>query len=362
VINANGTGLRQLTSGNQRDASPTWSPDGAWIAWKRDIGSAARLWVMQADGSDQQELPIGDAGEELDSPIWVPDAGLIPRPSPTPAVPNPFAVSATYSADSLGLDRPIAMTIGPDGHVYVTDMKPSVTVFDAFGSRIAHWGSQGAQPGQFNFIQQGTDTPHGSIAVDSSSRVYVSDSGNNRVQVFDRSGRFLRQFGAGGDKNGQFLWAFDLSVDAQGNVYVLDDAARNLQKFSPSGAFIWRVDKSILPDLVGHGHDANVDPRGRIVVGNDDNGRVLYLDRDGKEVDSFNGGACDVTVDSAENVYVAGCGSDTLTVFDASHRVVGRWQGPSMPLAFPPEFGPGGEIFALGMDGSLFKLTVNLAQ
>jgi hypothetical protein len=81
------------------------------------------------------------------------------------------------------------------------------------------------------------------------------------------------------------------------------------------------------------GHDANIDPRGRLVIGNDDNGRVLYLDRDGHEVDAFNGGACDVTVDSAGNTYVGGCGSDAVTVFDPSHRVIGRWQGPDMPLA-----------------------------
>ena len=362
VVSANGTGLHQLTMGSEDDASPTWSPDGAWIAWKRGSGSAARLWVMRADGSDQQALPIGDAGEELDSPVWIPDAGRIPRPSPTPAVPNPFAVVATYSAASLGLDRPIAMTIGPDGHVYITDIQPSVTVFDAFGSRIAHWGSQGAQHGEFNFLQSGRDEPHGSIAVDSSSRVYVSDSGNYRVQVFDRSGKFLREFGTKGIKEGEFLWPFDLSVDAQGNTYVLDDGARNLQKFSPNGSFIWRVDKSNLPDLVGHGHDANLDSRGRLVVGNDDNGRVLYLDRDGHEVDSFNGGACDATVDSAGDVYVAGCGSDSLVMFDPAHRLIGRWQGPGMLLILPPEFGPNGEIFALGKDGSLIKLSVNQAR
>jgi class 3 adenylate cyclase len=360
VVNATGSGLRQLTSSTEADGSATWSPDGAWIVWKRGTGTTARLWVMRADGSGQQALPIGAAGEELASPFWIPDARLIPRPIATPVVPNPFGVIATYSAASLGVDRPIAIAIGPDGRVYVTDMGPSVTVFDAFGSPVAHWGRQGVQAGEFNFVHTGTDQPHASIAVDSRSRVYVSDSGNNRVQIFDASGRFLRDFGTEGLADGQFLWPFDLSVDDEGNIYVLDDGARNIQKFSASGDFIWRRDKSTLPDLTGHGHDANFDPRGRLVIGNDDNGRILYLDRDGHEVDAFNGGACDVTVDSHGNTYVAGCGSDTITVFDAAHRLVGRWQGPDMPLAVPPEFGPNGEIFALGKDGSLIKLSVHL--
>jgi WD40 repeat protein len=362
VVNTNGTGLHQLTSGTEADASPTWSPDGAWIAWRRGTRTSARLWVMHADGSNQSALPIGNAGEELDSPVWIPDARLIPRPSATPTIPNPFSVVATYGAASLGLDQPVAMTVGPDGRVYVTDLQPSVTVFDGFGARIAHWGRQGVREGEFNFIHQGTDVPHASIAVDSKSRVYVSDSGNNRVQVFDASGRFIREFGTEGRLEGQFLWPFDLSVDNQGNVYVLDDGARNLQKFSADGTFIWRVDQSTLPDLTGHGHDANIDRQGRLVVGNDDNGRVVYLDRDGQEVDAFNGGACSVTVDPDGNTYITGCGSDTITVFDASHRMVGRWQGPDMPLAVPPEFGPNGEIFALGKDGSLIKLAVHLSR
>jgi hypothetical protein len=33
-----------------------------------------------------------------------------------------------------------------------------------------------------------------------------------------------------------------------------------------------------------------------------------------------------------------------------------------MPLAVPPEFGPNGEIFALGKDGSLIKLAVHLSR
>ena len=41
-----------------------------------------------------------------------------------------------------------------------------------------------AEPGQFN-------TPH-NIAIDRQNNVYVADRGNNRIQVFDRDGTFLR--------------------------------------------------------------------------------------------------------------------------------------------------------------------------
>ena len=121
-------------------------------------------------------------------------------------------------------------------------------------------------------------------------------------------------------------------MDAAGNVYVLDDETRNLQKFSPTGRFLWKVDRSTRPDMTGHGHDANIDSKGRIVVGNDDTGRVIYLDPNGREVDAFDGQACDVTVDASGNTYIGGCASDSIDVFDPSHRLIGRWSGPAMPL------------------------------
>jgi hypothetical protein len=45
------------------------------------------------------------------------------------------------------------------------------------------------------------------------------------------------------------------------------------------------------------------------VIGIDDNGRVMFLDEDGHEVDAFSAGAGEVTVDSAGNAFAdVGCG------------------------------------------------------
>lgn len=74
AVRINGVGLRNLTNDPETDSAPTWSPDGRWIAWSRTIGANRRLWVMRSDGSNRFELPIGDPGEQLDSPVWLPDA------------------------------------------------------------------------------------------------------------------------------------------------------------------------------------------------------------------------------------------------------------------------------------------------
>jgi uncharacterized protein (TIGR02145 family) len=55
-IDADGTNLTRLTSEETRDASPVWSPDGTLILFSRDES----LWVMNADGSDPQQLTEAD--------------------------------------------------------------------------------------------------------------------------------------------------------------------------------------------------------------------------------------------------------------------------------------------------------------
>ena len=85
-------------------------------------------------------------------------------------------------------DGPTDMAFAPSGEVYVSDGygNSRVARFSREGKYLSEWGKPGTAPGEF-------DIPH-SIAVDSRGRIYVSDRENNRIQVFDASGRFLRQW------------------------------------------------------------------------------------------------------------------------------------------------------------------------
>jgi hypothetical protein len=286
------------------------------------------------------------------------------------ALPTPFTIAARFSAKSLGLRDPRGLAVGPDGNLYVTDRKQRVTVISPDGKILRRWGRPGRGAGEFHFVSTDPSAPkdvHSKIAVASNGMVYVSDSGNARIQVFTPRGRFVRQFGSYGNGTGQFISPLDLLVDDPGNVYAVDDQPGTLSKFSPNGEVLWRIGGNPPgdPDLAGHFHLSSIDAHGRLVMANDDRGRILYVDRNGHKVDAFGRrsqfprGACGVTVDAAGTTYVTGCGPGPTLVFDRTHRLVAEWPASNAPLYTSPSFGPNGQVFALGWDGSVFKLRIS---
>jgi streptogramin lyase len=284
--------------------------------------------------------------------------------SPGSKVPNPFVVTDRFRPSSLGLTDPLGMAIAPDGNLYVTDKSQSVVVVSPTGKVLRRWGKPGTGPGDFEFHDSAQ------IAVGPDGRVYVSDNGNYRVQLFSPTGTYISQFGSQGSGKGQFLSPHDLAVDQAGDVYVADDPAETVSKFSPTGRFQWQIGgfTSEDPDLQGHEHVADVDTHGQLVMANDDKGKVLYIDASGHKVDAFDThkDACDVTVDGGGDTFVYYCdgpglpvGSHDVEVFDRTHRLIGAWYGNSL-FHNAPRFGPNGEVFALGTDGTILKLRVAL--
>ncbi|MFL6457504.1 MAG: 6-bladed beta-propeller, partial [Nitrososphaeraceae archaeon] len=87
--------------------------------------------------------------------------------------------------------------------------------------------------GQFNYPQ--------GISTDSIGNIFVSDSGNNRIQVFSDNGTFIKTWGSIGSGPGQFRHPEGITVDKSGNnniVYVADSGNNRIQVFSDNGTFI----------------------------------------------------------------------------------------------------------------------------
>lgn len=85
-------------------------------------------------------------------------------------------------------NQPTDVAWDSQGNSYFSDgyVNSRVGKANAKGEWVASWGSLGKGPGQF-------DTPHG-IAVSPKDEIYVADRGNRRIQVFDPSGKYLREF------------------------------------------------------------------------------------------------------------------------------------------------------------------------
>jgi DNA-binding beta-propeller fold protein YncE len=298
-----------------------------------------------------------------------------PMPAKRVVQSNPFTVVHTFTAASLGLEHLLAVAAAPDGNLYVTDSSQTVAEVTPDGQVLRRWGAPGSTAGHFRLDV-------GSVAVDRRGRVYVSDTGNFRVQVFTGTGRFLRSIGRFGHAEGEFLWPFDIAVDDRGAVYVADDRAETLTKLSSVGRPLWRVGgpHERVPLLVGHEHFQGFDAGGRLVTTNDDRGRVLFIAPDGT-VDAkygtfssgeheserlsgrgvFPDGACDASVDPQGRVYVTSCQDrtqpgHTTTVLDDSGHVTGVWR--RNVLARSPVFVDRHTAFGVTYDGSLVRLAV----
>lgn len=107
---------RQLGDAGGFDAFPTWSPDGASIAFVSRRGGSSRLWVMERDGRNAHAITSPEDSVEYSPPSWTPEGSSIIfvsrgrlREIPVDAGPSeevPFAATFTVAHWS-GLRRPV---------------------------------------------------------------------------------------------------------------------------------------------------------------------------------------------------------------------------------------------------------------
>jgi len=130
------------------------------------------------------------------------------------------------------LIRPSGIAFNPEqDELYVSDTGGHIiNVFNKSGDFIRKIGTRGIEAGQFNFPTH--------LWIDKSGRLYVSDTLNYRIQVFSSQGQFLKMFGQQGDHPGNFAHPCGIATDNLGNIYVTDRQFENVQIFNQQGRIL----------------------------------------------------------------------------------------------------------------------------
>lgn len=187
------------------------------------------------------------------------------------------------------LERPAGIALDRSRHrLYVADAGTlrsaahTVKVFDWDGALVGAIGhDKGDGPGQFLFPTY--------VAVDPAGRVYVADTLNARVQVFDADGGYLATIGERGTAWGMFDTPKGVALDGFGNVYVVDSGWSNVQIFNARRqVLLFFGGRGPLPGLLKNPTAIAIDRENRIYVADHLNHRVeVYRLVNTRAEDSF---------------------------------------------------------------------------
>jgi DNA-binding beta-propeller fold protein YncE len=113
------------------------------------------------------------------------------------------------------------------------------------------------------------------VAVDRGGNLFVSDTLNDRVQVFDGEGHFVRAFGKAGDGPGYFARPKGIAIDGDGHVWVADAMQNRVQVFTPEGKLlIWMGGTGKLPGQFRALTGLAIDKKNRVFTSEQYPGRV----------------------------------------------------------------------------------------
>ncbi len=120
--------------------------------------------------------------------------------------------------------KPSGLAVDQEGNLYVCDtLNDRIEVFDADGKYVSTYGKNGDGPGYFA-------RPKG-IAVDNDGHVWVADGVQDRVQVFNNQWQLLIVFGGHGMLPGQFQGLVGIAIDKNNRVFTSEIYPGRVQQF-----------------------------------------------------------------------------------------------------------------------------------
>ena len=242
LMNADGSGVTNLTLGSRQESSPAWSPDGTKILFSGQHG-LNDIFVINSDGTGERNLTNTREISER-SPAWSPDGNRI-----------------VFSAGTL------TVTERPNSNITVRSVDISdIYVMDAEGGNKINLTRTPAREGGPVW------SPDGTMIAFVSNR-----SGKNEIYVMDDDGGNQRQITTGGPQgrnSGQPAWspdgkliAYTVQEGTNRDIFVIDeDGGGGVQltsgpgthehpAWSPDGMMlVFQTFRKPLVDNLQHGH------------------------------------------------------------------------------------------------------------
>lgn len=265
----------------------------------------------------------------------------------------------TYSVGGFGIarekfDRPVDVVEDRDENVYVVDQGNNrIEVLDRRGRFVREWGGRGFSAGRL-------DAP-AAITIDrATGRLYVVDALNHRIQIFEPDGKLaklsadgkplINPIGRLGSAGGDFNKPADVALDRRGNIYVADLGNNRIQKFDPTGRFVLQWGR-----FAARGRGAEVtnpvsvafseEGFGYLYVLNAPDCRVQKYELDGTLVKEWpmhakgEGALCGPSRIRVEprkyTVYIADTENDRVILFSPEGEPLGELKEGSVPLKKP---------------------------
>ncbi len=222
---------------------------------------------------------------------------MSPDPSVTDGGQERAGIRSLLTIDGPGtganpdFSRPLGAALAPDGTIYVADTGNNrVCVFDADGGFLFEFGGLGiAKPAsgvKATWEPGRMNFPTG-VAVDEDGTVYVADFYNDQIQAFDADGTFLRRFPdpnarVGRGSSGEGGTGIAVTGVAVADGHVYATDAYQIVVFATQGEFVRQFGRpGAAPGAMDRPNGLAVDADGTVYVADSNNNRVMALTADG---------------------------------------------------------------------------------